>query len=180
MNPRHKGRVQAVPTTRTSGRKAAGRKHRRSARLTCTSRTRDRAGKKKIHSSPPFSLDHTALGRLTCTQRRQEGEGWGGEGGGGESGECETRSLRSTPEPKSSERRLNLSGSWQQGHSAAYSTAFDPSRLQGIYPDGRLELRCNGCVSEPGRAGPMGDRVTVIGMSDPAPSMASTLEAFRC
>ena len=84
------------------------------------------------------------------------------------------------PHPKSYEQRLNLSGSWQQGHSAAYSTAFDPSRLQGIYPDGRLELACNGCVSEPGQAGPMGDRVTVIGMSDPAPSMASTLEAFRC
>ncbi len=53
---------------------------------------------------------------------------------------------------KSTERRLNLSGSWQQGHSAAYSTALDPSRLQGIYPDGRLELRWHGCVSEPGRS----------------------------
>jgi hypothetical protein len=37
-----------------------------------------------------------------------------------------------------------------------------------------------GYVPEPGRAGPIGNRVTVIGTNDPAPSMASTLEAFRC
>ena len=36
---------------------------------------------------------------------------------------------------KSSEQRLNLSGSWQQGHSTAYSTVFEPSRLQGIHPN---------------------------------------------
>ena len=41
---------------------------------------------------------------------------------------------------KSDERRMNLSGSWQQGHSAAYNTAFELSRLQMIYPNERLEL----------------------------------------
>lgn len=36
---------------------------------------------------------------------------------------------------KSFEQGLNLSGSWQQGHSAAYNTPFELSRLQRIYPD---------------------------------------------
>ena len=35
---------------------------------------------------------------------------------------------------KSSEHGLNLSGSWQQGHSTAYNTQFEQSRLQRIYP----------------------------------------------
>ena len=35
---------------------------------------------------------------------------------------------------KSSEHGLNLSGSEQQGHSAAYNTQFEQSRLQRIYP----------------------------------------------
>ena len=48
------------------------------------------------------------------------------------------------PIGKSVKRRLNLSGSWQQGHSTAYNTAFRPSRLQGIYPNERVELPCTG------------------------------------
>ena len=36
---------------------------------------------------------------------------------------------------KSYEPGLNLSGSWQQGHSAAYNTQFEQSRLQRIYPN---------------------------------------------
>ena len=43
---------------------------------------------------------------------------------------------------KSEERRLNLSGSWQQGHSTAYNTAFQLSGLQRIYPNERVELSC--------------------------------------
>ena len=35
---------------------------------------------------------------------------------------------------KSSEHGLNLSRSWQQGHSTAYNTQFEQSRLQRIYP----------------------------------------------
>lgn len=45
---------------------------------------------------------------------------------------------------KSSERRLSLKRSWQQGHSTHHSTAFEPSRLQGIHPDERVELSCAG------------------------------------
>ena len=43
---------------------------------------------------------------------------------------------------KSEEQRLNLSGSWQQGHSTAYNTAFQLSGLQRIYPNERVELTC--------------------------------------
>ena len=45
-----------------------------------------------------------------------------------------------SPIGKSGEQRLNLSGSKQQGHSTAYNTVFGPSRLQGIYPNERVEL----------------------------------------
>ncbi len=37
-----------------------------------------------------------------------------------------------------------------------------------------------GYVPEPARGRPIGNRVTDTGTNDPAPSMASTLEAFRC
>ncbi len=45
-----------------------------------------------------------------------------------------------SPIGKSGEQRLNLSGSKQQGLSTAYNTVFRPSRLQGIYPNERVEL----------------------------------------
>lgn len=43
---------------------------------------------------------------------------------------------------KSFEQRLSLTRSWQQGHSTHYSTASEPSRLQGIYPEELVELPC--------------------------------------
>jgi hypothetical protein len=46
------------------------------------------------------------------------------------------------PTGKSSEQRLNLSRSSQQGDSTTYNTVFEPSRLQGIYPNERVELSC--------------------------------------
>lgn len=48
--------------------------------------------------------------------------------------------LDESPIGKSREQRLNLSGSKQQGLSTAYNTVFRPSRLQGIYPNERVEL----------------------------------------
>ena len=72
---------------------------------------------------------------------------------------------------KSSEPRLNLISSWQQGHSADYSTAFEPSRLQGIYPGERVELPCagpegpTGYAPGPARSRPIVSRVTVAGMT---------------
>ena len=74
-------------------------------------------------------------------------------------------------EDKSSEPRLNLISSWQQGHSADYSTAFEPSRLQGIYPGERVELPCagpegpTGYAPGPARSRPIVSRVTVAGMT---------------
>ena len=64
-----------------------------------------------------------------------------------ESPRCKTRTgteRRSDPIDKSSERWLSLKRSWQQGHSTPHSTTFEPSRLQGIHPDGRLKLSCAG------------------------------------
>ena len=81
------------------------------------------------------------------------------------------RRRRSRSGDKSSEPRLNLSRSWQQGHSAAYSTAFEPSRLQGIYPSERVELPCagpegpTGYAPGPARSRPIVSRVTVAGMT---------------
>ena len=54
-----------------------------------------------------------------CAERRTRSEEWEERGSVGRP----TRGLSRVGD-KSSEPRLNLSGSWQQGHSAAYNTPF--------------------------------------------------------
>ena len=88
---------------------------------------------------------------------------------------CGVIGLWRGPIGKSMKRRLNLSGSWQQGHSTAYNTAFRPSRLQGIYPQWN-EWNCHARAGEPdtvgyapgrGRAAPICSRVRSLGKVTP-------------
>ena len=56
-----------------------------------------------------------------------------------------SRSTLTVVQPdKSSEQRLSLTRSFEQANSTHYSTASEPSRLQGIYPDELVELPCVG------------------------------------
>jgi hypothetical protein len=64
-----------------------------------------------------------------------EGERRERRGGVVEGGEVWRREEEGMGKNKSYEPGLNLSGSWQQGHSAAYNTQFEQSRLQRIYPN---------------------------------------------